>query len=206
MTSADRVIMPWQYMATGSLVRKILLEERPDIIEVTDKYTLSMIGPMIRTNKFRRLGRPMLVHFSCERMDDNVETFIPGGRFGKSFSRFLIRNYHLPAFDFHLANWTTRPESSYESVEPKGRFSKLVHESYLEFISCAQSVDRESNTRFLRGVNIQKFNEESRSAGTECVSFPLVPAFRMKRYFYFTRAGCRPKEYRPASGSNGDTV
>ena len=46
-----RVIMPWQYMASGSLVRKILLEERPDIIEVTDKYTLSMIGPLIRWGK-----------------------------------------------------------------------------------------------------------------------------------------------------------
>src|SRR5690349_13970781 len=81
-----RVMMPWQYMLHGSPIRKILLEEMPNIIEVTDKYTLSMIGPMIRTNQFKKLGRPMLVHFSCERMDDNIATFLPGGKFGKFFS------------------------------------------------------------------------------------------------------------------------
>jgi len=158
-----RVIMPWQYMASGSIIRKILLEEKPDIIEVTDKYTLSMIGPMIRTNKFRRLGRPLLVHFSCERMDDNVETFIPGGRFGKSFSRFLIRNYHLPAFDFHLANSDYTAGEFYEAVEPKGRISKwLMNHSWNYFH--APKVPLETRIHVCpRGVNIQKFNDESRS-------------------------------------------
>src|SRR6478672_203933 len=56
-----RVMMPWQYMMTDSPIRKILLEEKPDLIEVTDKYTLSMIGPMIRRNAFKKLGRPVLV-------------------------------------------------------------------------------------------------------------------------------------------------
>src|SRR4030095_3089926 len=57
-----RVMMPWQYMVKDSLIRRILLEEMPDMIEVTDKYTLSMLGPMIRMNYFKRLGRPLLVH------------------------------------------------------------------------------------------------------------------------------------------------
>ncbi len=99
-----RVIMPWQYMATDSAVRKILLAERPDMIEVTDKYTLSLLGVMIRTGNFRRLGRPMLVHFSAERMDDNVESFVSSGRVGNWFARRVISNYTLPNFDFHIAN------------------------------------------------------------------------------------------------------
>ena len=65
-----RVMMPWQYMLKDTVIRKILLAEMPDIVEVTDKYTLSLLGVMIRTNNFKKLGRPMLVHFSCERMDD----------------------------------------------------------------------------------------------------------------------------------------
>jgi len=158
-----RVIMPWQYMASGSIIRKILLKEKPDIIEVTDKYTLSMIGPMIRTNNFRRLGRPILVHFSCERMDDNIETFLPGGRFGKSFSRFLIRNYHLPAFDFHLANSDYTAGEFYESVEPKGRIAKWIMNGCWNFFH-APKVPLENRIHVCpRGVNIQKFNDESRS-------------------------------------------
>ncbi len=35
-----RVMMPWQYMPGDSIIRKILLAEKPDIVEVTDKYTL----------------------------------------------------------------------------------------------------------------------------------------------------------------------
>ncbi len=61
-----RIILPWQYMPNDTLIRKILLEEKPDLIEVTDKYTLSMLGAMIRIGKFKQLNRPMLVHFSCE--------------------------------------------------------------------------------------------------------------------------------------------
>src|SRR5688500_20354387 len=77
-----RIMMPWQYMTGDSLIRKILLEEMPDLIEVTDKYTLSMMGAMIRMGKFKQLNRPVLVHFSCERMDDNIGSFLTGGRSG----------------------------------------------------------------------------------------------------------------------------
>lgn len=158
-----RVMMPWQYMVRGSIIRKILLEERPDIIEVTDKYTLSMIGPMIRTNKFRRLGRPMLVHFSCERMDDNILTFVPGGRFGKAFSNFLIRNYHLPSFDFHLANSVYTADEFYEAVDAKGRLSKWFMNKCWNFFRAPRASMDDRIEVCPRGVNIQKFNEDNRS-------------------------------------------
>ncbi len=53
-----RVMMPWQYMLNDSVIRKILLSEMPDMIEVTDKYTLSIMGAMVRLNKFKQIGRP----------------------------------------------------------------------------------------------------------------------------------------------------
>ncbi|HEV8593363.1 MAG TPA: glycosyltransferase, partial [Pyrinomonadaceae bacterium] len=111
-----RIILPWQYMTNGSIIRKILLEEMPDMIEVTDKYTLSMLGVMIRANKFKQLGRPMLVHFSCERMDDNVGSFLTKGKLGKWFTRRVIGNYTFPSFDYHIANSKYTAEEFYESV------------------------------------------------------------------------------------------
>lgn len=111
-----RVMMPWQYMIKDSIIRRILLAEMPDMIEVTDKYTLSLLGVMIRTNNFRKLGRPMLVHFSCERMDDNIGSFLTSGRIGKWFARRVMGNYNFPNFDFHIANSAYTAEEFYESV------------------------------------------------------------------------------------------
>lgn len=112
-----RIIMPWQYMSGDSIIRKILLEEDPDLIEVTDKYTLSMLGAMIRVNKFSQLGRRPLVHFSCERMDDNIGSFLSSGKLGKWVARRVIGNYTMPSFDYHIANSTYTAEEFYDSIE-----------------------------------------------------------------------------------------
>ncbi|MEJ7701922.1 MAG: glycosyltransferase family 4 protein [Pyrinomonadaceae bacterium] len=112
-----RLIMPWQYMPSGSPLRAILMAEMPDIIEVTDKYTLSMLGAMIRKNKFRQLNRPMLVHFSCERMDDNIASFMTKKPYGRWLARRVIGNYILPTFDFHIANSPYTAEEFFQSVK-----------------------------------------------------------------------------------------
>lgn len=111
-----RIMMPWQYMVKDSIIRRILLEERPDIIEVTDKYTLSLLGVMIRTNNFKKLGRPMLIHFSCERMDDNIGSFLARGTAGRWFARRVIGNYTMPTFDFHIANSAYTAEEFFNSL------------------------------------------------------------------------------------------
>lgn len=113
-----RIMMPWQYMMKDTIIRRILLEERPDIIEVTDKYTLSMIGGMIRMNLFKRIGRPILVHFSCERMDDNIGSFLTRGKFGKWLARRVMSNYTLPSFDYHIANSAYTAEEFYNAASP----------------------------------------------------------------------------------------
>lgn len=112
-----RLILPWHYVPVGSAIRKILMAEMPDIVEVTDKYTLSMLGTVIRTGKFRQIDRPMLVHFSCERMDDNIASFMLRGKIGKWFARRVMGNYMFPSFDFHIANSAYTAEEFNESVE-----------------------------------------------------------------------------------------
>lgn len=160
-----RVMMPWQYMVKDSIIRKILLEERPDLIEVTDKYTLSLLGVMIRTNNFKKLGRPMLVHFSCERMDDNIGSFLTGGGLGKWFARRVIGNYTMPNFDYHIANSTYTAEEFYESLstEKNPRRSEVFLNWCWRFFKAPRVPLEERVFVCPRGVDSKHFTPERKS-------------------------------------------
>ena len=160
-----RVMMPWQYMVTDSLIRKILLEEKPDLIEVTDKYTLSLMGAMVRTNSFKKLGRPILVHFSCERMDDNVGSFLVDGKLGKWFARRVIGNYNFPSFDYHIANSAYTAEEFFESVDPSKnqRRSKWLLNKWWRFLKAPRVPFRERVFVCPRGVDSVQFSPERKS-------------------------------------------
>lgn len=163
-----RIMMPWQYMVKDSIIRRILLAERPDMIEVTDKYTLSMIGPMIRMNKFKKIGRPMLVHFSCERMDDNIASFWMHGRVGRWLARRIMGNYNFPNFDFHIANSAYTAEEFYESVGAKNnkrRSSRFMNVCWRFFKAPRVPVE---DRIFVcpRGVDTETFTPELKSTET----------------------------------------
>ena len=114
-----RLIMPWQYMPTNSILRRILLAEMPDMVEVRDKYSISMFGTVVRINMFRKLNRPMLVNFSSERMDDNMASFLSNGKLAQWFARRYMGNYLFPSFDFHVTNSTYTAEEFYLSTQKK---------------------------------------------------------------------------------------
>ena len=160
-----RLMMPWHYMPGSSIIRKILLAEKPDFIEVTDKYTLSMLGAMIRLGKFRQLGRPMLVHFSCERMDDNISSFMTGGKIGKWLARSVIGKYTLPNFDFHIANSPYTAEEFYNAVETRG--NSHLSEKFLNWSWRVFKAPRIAlNERIYvcpRGVNSELFSPDRKS-------------------------------------------
>jgi glycosyltransferase involved in cell wall biosynthesis len=160
-----RVMMPWQYMLTGSIIRNILLEEKPDLIEVTDKYTLSLMGAMVRTNNFRKLGRPVLVHFSCERMDDNVGSFLVGGTIGKWIARRVMGNYNFPSFDFHIANSAYTAEEFFESIDPEKnpRRSQWVLNKWWRFLKAPRVPFRERIFVCPRGVDTDQFSPDRAS-------------------------------------------
>ncbi len=101
-----RVMMPWNtYIFDQSPIKQILREEKPDMIEIGEKYTLSLMAGLLRKGIINvTKPRPMLVHLSCERMDDNIRAFVSAGKMSTRFSRGFIRNYVFPMFDFHLAN------------------------------------------------------------------------------------------------------
>ena len=160
-----RIMMPWQYMVKDSIIRKILLAEMPEMIEVTDKYTLSLLGVMIRTNNFKKLGRPMLVHFSCERMDDNVGSFLTGGALGKWFARRVMGNYNFPNFDYHIANSVYTAEEFYKSVNASdnpGRSKGLLNACWRFFKSPRVAIEDRIHV-CPRGVDAVQFTPEKGS-------------------------------------------
>ena len=160
-----RIMMPWQYMIKDSVIRRILLEEKPDLIEVTDKYTLSLLGVMIRTNNFKKLGRPILVHFSCERMDDNVGSFLTRGRLGTWFARRVIGNYTIPNFDYHIANSAYTAEEFYDALSAEknpGRSKAFANWSWRFFRAPRMSAD-ERIFVCPRGVDSRLFSPERSS-------------------------------------------
>ena len=160
-----RVIMPWQYMLNGSIIRKILLAEMPDMIEVTDKYALSMIGAMVRRNKFKQIGRPMLVHFSCERMDDNISSFLLGGKLGLWLARRLMGNYNFPSFDYHIANSAYTAEEFYESVSAakNPKRSEWFFNKCWQFFKSPRVAVAERIFVSPRGVDVWQFSPDRRS-------------------------------------------
>ena len=126
-----RLLLPFHYLQGETPVRKILEAEMPDIIEIGEKYTLSLLAGVIRKGYFKVLNRPMLVHFSCERMDDNLRAFVSGAKPFKWFSRRLIGNYIFPMFDYHLANSDYTAQEMIDAVAPES--NKRRSEAFFNF-------------------------------------------------------------------------
>ncbi|MGB7069010.1 MAG: glycosyltransferase [Pyrinomonadaceae bacterium] len=161
-----RVMMPWQYMLSDTPIRKILLDEMPDMIEVTDKYTLSSIGHMIRMNQFKRIGRPMLVHFSCERMDDNVRSFLNAGKPGKELANRLMVNYQLPGYDFHIANSSYTADEFFETFRTSANSSRsewFLNKCWRLFKAPRIPLD-ERVFVCPRGVDLERFSSDKASS------------------------------------------
>jgi len=160
-----RLIQPWQYMQNDSLIRKILIDEKPDMVEVTDKYTISMFGAMVRMGKFKQLGRPMLVHFSAERMDDNIASFMTRSTFGEWLARRVIGNYTLAVFDFHIANSVYTAQEFYKAYkreENKRRSDWFFNKSW-QFFKAPRVPIEERIYVCPRGVNAQVFSATRKS-------------------------------------------
>ncbi|HEY2866769.1 MAG TPA: glycosyltransferase [Pyrinomonadaceae bacterium] len=118
-----RIMLPWKtYIFDQAPIKKILRDEKPDMIEIGEKYTISLMAGLLRKH-ILTIGspRPMLVHFSCERMDDNVASFITSGRLSRWFCRRFIGAFNLPMFDFHLANSDYTASELFEALSPDKR-------------------------------------------------------------------------------------
>lgn len=163
-----RILLPWKtYLKNEMPIRRILLEEKPDMIEIAEKYSLSLLAGIIRMGYFKRLGRPMLVHFSCERMDDNMRSFLSGSKPAMWFARRVMGNYNFPMFDFHIGNSPYTAQELLDAVLPENN----PHRSEWFFNFCWRSF-RAARTPIQdrvfsnpRGVDSKLYNIERKTAG-----------------------------------------
>ena len=115
-------MLPWKaYIFDDSPIKMILRKEKPDLIEIGEKYSLSLMAGLLRKHKLIIAPqRPVLVHMSCERMDDNVSSFIAKSRILHWLARLYMANYNIPMFDFHLANSTYTAQEMIDAASPEG--------------------------------------------------------------------------------------
>jgi alpha-1,6-mannosyltransferase len=107
LNSRYRVLYPAQFLRAGSPLQRILADERPDLVEICDKYSLNYLGTLLRLGLLKDLDfRPVVVAQSCERMDDNVKSYVTSAWLGRAFSSFYMRWLYFPFFDHHIANST----------------------------------------------------------------------------------------------------
>lgn len=128
-----RLILPWQYFpAVGRRIVAILERERPDLVEICDKYSLLYLAGMLRKHWHRRVPRPTIVGLSCERFDDNMAAYLSPSKAALAFTRWYIRTIYGPPFDYHVAN------SSYTAEELR----TILYDRAPDFIHvCPPGVD-----------------------------------------------------------------
>jgi alpha-1,6-mannosyltransferase len=103
--STYRLLLPHLYaLPYRSQLRRIIEEERPDLVEVCDKYTLCFLPSVLRRGWIESGHQAVLVGLSCERMDDNVSAFISPGSLGRRFANWYMRKIYAPRFDCHISN------------------------------------------------------------------------------------------------------
>jgi len=107
-----RTMYPAQFLPPGSRLQRILATERPDLVEICDKYTLNYLGALLRRRLLSAIDfRPVVVGLSCERMDDNFHTYIGRVPLSQAFCAAYVKWVYFPFFDHHIAN------SSYTAEE-----------------------------------------------------------------------------------------
>ena len=122
LNASYRILMPGAFLLRDAAIRRILDEERPDLVEVCDKYTLPYLSGLLRERwLLGRSFRPVTVGLSCERMDENFAAYIGEGAMGKAFSRVYMKWLYFPMFDHHIAV----SEHTAEELVPASRGHKV---------------------------------------------------------------------------------
>jgi len=104
LNPAYRILYPSQFLSAHSKIQRIIRDERPDLVEICDKYNLHYFGGLLRLGLLPGIDyRPALVGLSCERMDENFAVYVGWGSLGKRFSQFYMHWLYFPFFDYHIA-------------------------------------------------------------------------------------------------------
>lgn len=101
-------VYAWPY---DSPLRQILAVERPDLVEVCDKFWLLYLSGALRRQWIPGVPVPVIVGLTCERLDDNMRSYVSGGWASQQVCERYMRSCYVPRFDFHVA------ASDYTAIE-----------------------------------------------------------------------------------------
>lgn len=105
LNSRYRILYPWQFLLPGSRIQAILKAERPDVVEICDKYNLNYLAAVLRLGLLEKIDfHPLVLGLSCERMDENFATYLGENRLQRWFCRWYMHWIYFPFFDHHIAN------------------------------------------------------------------------------------------------------
>jgi glycosyltransferase involved in cell wall biosynthesis len=90
----------WPY---ESALRRIFAIERPDLVEVCDKFWLLYLASVLRRGWIAGVPVPVMVGLTCERLDENVRTYIGNNRVMQWLCERYMQSCYVPRFDFHIA-------------------------------------------------------------------------------------------------------
>jgi alpha-1,6-mannosyltransferase len=98
-----RILYPHRFLFPNTAIQRIINRERPDLIEVSDKYTMPLLAGLLRTRRLPGTRvRPTVVGVSHERMDENLAAYITDRPAGKRFSDWYMKWMYFPMFDHHI--------------------------------------------------------------------------------------------------------
>lgn len=98
------MLMPQDYLwPRKTALRRILAEERPDLVEICDKFWLAYLPGVLRRQWIPELPVPAIVGLTCERLDDMMAFHLSSGSVAQWLGQFYMRKLYAPRFDFHIA-------------------------------------------------------------------------------------------------------
>jgi alpha-1,6-mannosyltransferase len=104
LNPAYRIIYPHRYLLPGTALQRIVNLERPDLVEVSEKYTMPYFAGLLRTGRLPGVNhRPTMVGLSCERMDENLSVYLTPRPGGQAFCDWYMKWIYFPQFDHHIA-------------------------------------------------------------------------------------------------------
>jgi alpha-1,6-mannosyltransferase len=112
-----RLMLPHTFLTRGGALARILRDERPDLVEVCDKYALCHLAGMLRRGWLAGVPRPTLIGLSCERAADNLGRFL--ARRGGALVRWYLGRVYAGQFDAHLANSEYTADELRAAIHPR---------------------------------------------------------------------------------------
>lgn len=99
-----RVLYPHRFLFPNTAIQRIINRERPDLIEVSEKYTLLYLAGLLRTARLPGVDvHPTVIGLSCERMDESMAAYLTRSGIGERFCRWYMKWIYFPMFDHHIA-------------------------------------------------------------------------------------------------------